>query len=138
MKGVTMLRLALPCVLLAACQTTTDPAEGGFFSGVSGIATGAYDDRITAAEGEVAEAQARNDALAAQIRASESELAQLKLRILQQRDALGGADPATAARIDRVLNATPGGATPDAKLAALQRSIAEARALSSDLAKLSG
>jgi hypothetical protein len=37
---------------LAACQTTTDPADGGFFAGVSGIATGAYDDRIEAAEGD--------------------------------------------------------------------------------------
>lgn len=132
-----MIRVAaIACLLLTACQTTTDPAEGGFFSGVSGIATGAYDDRIAAAEGDVAAAQIRNDALAAQIRGSESELAQLKLRILQQRDALGAVDPATSGRIDRVLNSNPSGATPDAKLAALQRSIAEARALSSDLAKL--
>lgn len=134
-----MIRFAVfPCLLLTACQTTTDPAEGGFFAGVSGIATGAYDDRIEAAEGDVAAARARNDALAAQIRSSESELAQLKLKILQQRDAIGGGDAATAARIDRVLNETPQGATPDAKLAALQRSISEARALSADLAKLSG
>jgi len=132
-----MIRLSvLTCLFLAACQTTTDPAEGGFFSGVSGIATGAYDDRIAAAEGDVATAQARNEALAAQIRASASELAQLKLGILQKRDALVGTDPATAARIDHVLNSSPEGATPDAKLAALQRSIADARALSNDLAKL--
>lgn len=128
----------LPCVALTACQTTTDPAEGGFFSGVSGIATGAYDQRIETAEADVASAQARNDALAAQLRNSESELAQLKLKILQQRDAIGGGDAATAARIDKVLNASPAGATPEAKLAALQRSISEARALSADLAKLSG
>ncbi len=131
-------RIALPCFLLAACQTTTDPADGGFFAGVSGIATGAYDDRIEAAEGDVATAQARNDALAAQIRSSESELAQLKLKILQQRDAIGGGDPATAARIDRVLNAKPQGTTAEAQLQALQRSISEARALSADLARLSG
>ncbi len=127
---------AFSCLILAACQTTTDPAEGGFFAGVSGIATGAYDDRIATAEGEVATAQTRNEALAAQIQTSESELAKLKLGILQQRGALEGEDPATRKRIDRVLNSSPGGATPDAKLAALQRSIAEARALSSDLAKL--
>ncbi len=137
--GDRMMRFAaLPCLVLAACQTTTDPADGGFFAGVSGIATGAYDDRIAAAEGDVASAQARNDALAAQIRTSETELAQLKLKILQQRDAIGGGDAATAARIDRVLNDAPGGATPDARLAALQKSIADARALSADLAKLSG
>jgi len=134
-----MYRLTFPTLmLLTACQTTTDPAEGGFFSGVSGITTGAYDARVEAAESDVASAQARNDALAAQLRSSESELAQLKLQILQQRDAIGGGNAATAARIDRVLNDAPQGATPEAKLAALQRSISEARALSADLAKLSG
>lgn len=139
MTGARMIRFAaLACLFLTACQTTTDPADGGFFAGVSGIATGAYDDRITAAEGDVAAAQARNDALAAQIRSSESELAKLKLKILQQRDATGGGDAATAARIDRVLNDTPGGATPEARLAALQKSISDARALSADLAQLSG
>ncbi|WP_171174639.1 hypothetical protein [Ruegeria sp. HKCCD8929] len=130
--------IALPCLLLAACETTTDPAEGGFFSGVSGITSGAYDERIETAEADVAAAEARNEALAAQIRSSESELAQLKLKILQQRDATGGGDAATAARIDRVLNSNPTGSTPEARLAALQRSIADARALSADLARLSG
>ncbi|MCL6284490.1 hypothetical protein M3P21_13225 [Ruegeria sp. 2012CJ41-6] len=130
--------LSLPLLALAGCQTTTDPAEGGFFNGVSGIATGAYDDRIDAAEADVASAQARNDALAAQIRGRESELAQLKLKILQQRDGLGGTDPDTAQRIDRVLNSNPTGSTDAEKLAALQRSIADAKALSADLARLSG
>lgn len=124
--------------LLAACQTTTDPAEGGFFNGVSGIATGAYDDRIDTAEADVAGAQARNDALAAQIRGQESELAQLKLKILGQRDALGPTDAATARRIDTVLNSAPSGRNDQERLAALQRSISEAKALSADLARLSG
>jgi chromosome segregation ATPase len=136
---------ALTLGFLAGCQTTTDPAEGGFFNGVSGITSGAYEDRVAAGEADVASAQARNDALAAQqsalasqIKSSESELAGLKFRILQQRDALGTTDSATAARIDRVLNAKPTGATADAKLAALQQTISQARALSADLAKLSG
>ncbi|MFA3920352.1 hypothetical protein [Ruegeria hyattellae] len=134
------MRALFPLTLLAfaGCQTTTDPAEGGFFNGVSGIATGAYDDRIDAAEADVASAQTRNDALAAQIRGRESELAQLKLKILQQRDGLGGTDPATAQRIDRVLNSNPTGSTDAEKLASLQRSIADAKALSADLARLSG
>lgn len=131
--------LLVPLLFLGACETaTTDPAEGGFFEGVSGITTGAYDQRVETAEADVAAAQARNEALAAQIRGAESELAGLKLQILRQRDALGATDAATAARIDRVLNAAPGGASDEARLAALQRSIAEARALSADLARLSG
>lgn len=139
MTGARMYRLpVLLSLTLTACQTTTDPADGGFIAGVSGIATGSYDQRIQAAETDLAAAQTRNDALAAQIRSSESELAQLKLTILQQRDTLGGIDAATADRVDRVLNSSPSGATSAAQLEALQRSISEARALSADLAQLSG
>lgn len=143
-----MHRFSLPLLmpgLLVACQTTTDPSEGGFIAGVSGISSGAYEQRVADREADVAEAQARNEALAAQqsalsgqIRASESELASLKLQILQQRDALGTTDSATSARINQVLNAKPSGSTPEAQLASLQKTISQARALSADLAKLAG
>ncbi len=139
-------RFLLPIVLgVAACQTSTDPADGGFFNGVSALSSGTYDDRIAEREASVEEAQARNaaltaeqQALARQINASKSELSGLKLTILQQRDALGSTDPATAARIDRVLNAQAQGSTPESQLASLQRTIAEAKALSADLSRLAG
>lgn len=123
---------------LAACQTTTDPAEGGFFNGVSGIASGSYDARVAEAERDVAARQARNDALAAEIRAGEKELARLKLQVLNQRNAIGRTDAQTSQRIETVLRADPGGETDAARLAALQATIADARALSRDLAELSG
>ena len=40
--------------------------------------------------------------------------------------------------INQVLNAKPSGATPEAQLASLQKTISQARALSADLAKLAG
>lgn len=130
--------IVFACIGVAACRTSTDPADGGFFNGVSGIATGSYQDQIDADEAEVEAARARNAALAAQLQGAEAELAQLKVRIINQRNAIGTTDAATASRINRVLASQPSGGTDAARLAALQRSIADARALSEDLARLSG
>jgi len=130
--------ILMSCAGLAACTTSTDPADGGFFNGVSGIATGTYQDQIDADEAQVAASQARNANLAAQIRGSESELARLKVAIVNQRNALGSTDAATSNRINAVLVSQPTGSTDAARLAALQKSIADARALSQDLAKLAG
>lgn len=128
----------LSCVGLTACETSTDPADGGFFNGVSGITTGSYQAQIDADEAQVAASRTRNANLAAQIQSSESELARLKVTIVNQRNALGNTDGATSDRINAVLVSKPTGNTDAARLAALQQSIADARALSQDLAKLSG
>ncbi len=132
-------------LMLGACVTSEDPADGGFFNGVSGATSGTYDARVEDREQAVAAAQTRNaalsreqQALAAQIKGAESELARLKFKILQQKSAIGRIDGPTNARVNAVLNASPSGATPDAKLAALQKTIANARALSADLEKLAG
>ena len=129
----------LACAGLSACMTTsTDPADGGFFNGVSGITTGTYQAQIDADEARIEESRARNASLAAQIQSSESELARLKVQIVNQRNALGNTDRAVSNRINKVLVSNPTGSTDAARLAALQQSIADARALSQDLAKLSG
>ena len=130
--------------LLTGCVTSEDPSEGGFFNGVSGITSGTYDQRVEEREADVADATARNEALAAeqarlsaQIQSAEGELARLKLRILNQKTALGATDARTEARVQAVLNAKPSGQTQADQLAALQKTIADAKALSADLAKLS-
>jgi chromosome segregation ATPase len=129
-------------LLLGACTTSTDPGEGGFIAGVQGLTTGAYDARIDTAEAEVAEAQARNDALraeqaglAAQIAAGERDLASARFRLLNQRDA-ATLDDATAARVNATLTAQPQGATEAERLADLQRLLSETNALSAELASL--
>lgn len=126
------------CTALAGCMTSEDPADGGFFNGVSGIATGSYQAQIDADEAQIEASRVRNAELAAQIRGAESELARLKVTILNQRNALGNTDRATSNRINAVLVSEPTGRTDAARLAALQQSIADARALSQDLAQLSG
>ncbi len=128
----------LPCAGLIACTTSTDPADGGFFNGVSGITSGSYQDQIDADEAQIEGSRARNAELAAQIGSAESELARLKVMIVNQRNAIGNTDTATSNRINAVLTSEPTGSTDTARLAALQRSIIDARALSQDLAKLSG
>lgn len=141
-KQLTVLGSAL---LASACVTSDDPAEGGFFDGVDGLASGGYDARIDEREQAVeasasrnADLKAQQQALQAQIRVSESELTKLKFTILQQKNAIVNVDAQTKARVDAVLNANPTGSTAHAKLAALQKTISDAKALSADLARLAG
>ncbi|MFQ5622797.1 MAG: hypothetical protein ACE5FS_05305 [Paracoccaceae bacterium] len=148
----SLVLLAALSALTSACKTTGDPAEGGFFSGVAGVAGGGYQARVDEREQAVAAAQAENAALRqeqagvaadtaavrAEIEKLRRELAKLKFTILQQKTKLGTVDDATGARIDAILNAKPGGSTDVAKLAALRKTVADARALSAELAGLSG
>jgi hypothetical protein len=128
---------------LAACETNSDPAAGGFINGLAGVTTGAYDARITAGEAAVAESQARNDALqaeqsalAAQIASTERSLASARFTLLNQRDAATNLDAATAAQVNAVLAAQPTGNTEAERLASLQQLLAQTSALSRDLASL--
>ena len=57
--------VATVAVLAAGCAQTSDPAEAGFFSGVSNLATGTYDQRVADREAARARAQTEADRLAA-------------------------------------------------------------------------
>ncbi len=122
-------------VLVAGCDSP-DPAEGGFFNGVAGIAGGGYDARVAEREQGVAEARATNAALTAELAALQGEHARLKRQIVAQRAAIraegGRLTPASEARIQTALTSKPGDA------AGLRKAIADARALSAELARLSG
>ena len=128
---------AIAALPLLGCTENPDPSEGGFFDGVQGISSGSYDDRIESREAGVAQAQARNEALAGQISAAERELSKAKFDLLRQKQQAKGLDAATAARVDKVLNANPGGSDA-AALAELETTIKAARDLSAELARLSG
>lgn len=131
---------------LPGCMADSeDPAEGGFFNGVRGIASGGYEARVAEREQAVEAAQTRNQALgaeesdlAAQIEATKRSLAQARFTLLQQRDANPNLDRGTRARVDAVLNAQPKGATDAEQLEALRRILAETNALSRDLSQLAG
>lgn len=130
---------------LCGCVDSQDPAAGGFYNGLSGIATGGYEARVEEREVAVANAEARNAeltaeqrSLAAQISSTERSLTQARFQLLQQRNSAQGLDSATQARVNKVLAAKPKGSTEAARLADLQRLLSETRMLSEDLARLAG
>lgn len=137
------LALAAGAGLAACVDGGGNPAEGGFFRGVSGIASGGYDARVAAREAEVAEAQAGNaalraerSALAARIAAAERDLTAARFDLLQARDRARSLDPGTRARVNAALVAEPAGGSDAVRLADLQRLLSETRALSAELASL--
>jgi septal ring factor EnvC (AmiA/AmiB activator) len=140
-----MRRTALPAtlsaaLLLAACTRSDDPADGGFYSGVAGIAGGGYDARIAEREAGVAASQARGAELSAELAALTGEHERLKDQIIAQRAELRAQgvrlSPETETRIQTVLTAEPSASDPAARSVALSRAIADARRLSEQLAAL--
>lgn len=147
--------ISAAALALAGCTTSDDPAAGGFLNGVAGVAGGGYQTRLDDRQGDVDAEQARAAALAAQqsgvaaqtasvgaqIDALRDELTRLRIQIANQQAALRGAGVAIPAslsgRVTTVVNASPGGANDAARLANLQRAVADARALSAELARLS-
>lgn len=131
MRGRLLLAASL---LLLACVDSTDPAEGGFFNGVSGIASGTYDARVEEREREVAAARAENARLTAELARLRGEHSRLKNRIVQQRAALAAKgirlSPESERQVSAALRANPD------RVESLRKAIADARALSERLARL--
>ncbi len=140
---------------LSACEISEDPADGGFLSGVVGIAGGGYQSRIDALEAQLAADQARANTLAAkqlrlqasaasnaaQIRNLTAQLAALQDVIrgqLATLEARGiGVNSSLKAKAQVVAAAAPSGGSDAERLASLRAAIADARALSADLSRLS-
>lgn len=136
--------LLLTTTALLGCDSE-DPADGGFFNGISGVASGTYQERVDDRQAAVDQAQDRNAALSAeqarlasQIGSARSELSRLKLQIVQQRQQAGGLSSGLNSRVETVLNTPTSGRGDAAHLASLQQTIANARALTAELSKLSG
>lgn len=147
--------LGVSVLALAACEVSQDPADGGFLSGIVGVAGGGYQGRVDEQETALANEQAQANALAAQeaqvaatnasiatqITQLRSELTALRIKISQQMADLQSAgvavNGATQTRVRAVVNNSPSGRTDAERLAALSAAIADARALSADLSRLS-
>ncbi len=149
------LLLGTTALSLAACEISENPADGGFLSGVVGVAGGGYQGRIEDREAALATEQAQANALAAeqaQVAATNAgisaeltrlrrEHTALRLQISEQLAALQSAGvyvpSSMATRVRAVVNTTPSGRSDAQRLAALRQAIADARALSADLGRLS-
>lgn len=123
-------------LLLSACVTSEDPADGGFFNGVNGLAGGGYQARVDERESNLANAQARNAELTGQLATLRGQHRNLKTEIIQKRARLRAKGVkltvASERDVQQVIGANPQSA------AALRRAIADARALSAELTRLSG
>jgi outer membrane murein-binding lipoprotein Lpp len=127
-------------LLLASCADSGDPAQGGFVSGVAGLAGGGYEARIDEREGAVATSQARQAELAAELASLEAEHRALQDRITRQTELLQAAGatipPETQTQIAAAMRAAPDPRDPAARAAALRQAIADARRLSEQLTAL--
>jgi chromosome segregation ATPase len=109
--------LTVATLVLSACATTDNPREGGFFGGVQGINSGAYDKRIEEREdslqrlnaikqelgeeqahlsSEKQRKQARLAGLQQQLAQLDKETAQLSRQLDQRRSELAGEKAKTA------------------------------------------
>ena len=149
------LLIGASALALSACEISEDPADGGFLSGVVGVAGGGYQSRIDALEAQLATDQARANSLAAeqlrlqaasastsaQIRNLRAQFAALQAVIRDQvatLDARGVTlSSSLKAKVQTVSAAAPGGSSDAARLASLRAAISDARALSADLSRLS-
>lgn len=139
-----MIRLLTPFMLaglLAGCATSDDPADGGFFSGVAGVAGGGFEGRVAEREAAVAAEQARQAALEAELAGLEREYRQLRLQLAQQRAALAADGTAIPASVDAEVSAVidaqaPADADATARLAQLREAVRKARELSEALAAI--
>lgn len=146
--------LILAAFGLTACEISEDPADGGFLSGVVGVAGGGYEQRVEDSEFALMIAQqqqadnrqaqrdvgAQSTQLSAQIAQLQAEYAALRQQISGQvaalRSAGTGISSSMLTRVNAVSMQSIGGSTEAARLASLQAAIADARALSADLARL--
>jgi len=150
-----VLLLSASALVLSACAVSQDPADGGFFSGIVGVAGGGYQGRVDERQAALDAEQARAGALAGeqqQVAATSASIAAeltrlraehtaLRQRISQQLSALQSAgvavSPALVTKVRAAVNESPSGRTDAERLASLQAAIANARGLSADLARLS-
>jgi len=149
------LLIGVSAMALTACEISEDPADGGFLSGVVGVAGGGYQARIDALEAQLAADKAQANALAAeqlrlqaasastsaQLRNLRAQFAALQAVISGQvatLDARGiTVSSGLRAKVQRVSATAPGGSSDAERLASLRGAIADARALSADLSRLS-
>lgn len=128
-------------LLLAACTISDDPADGGFASGVAGLSSGTYQDRVDQKQATADAETARQADLQAQLGALQGEYQRARLELAQARSRVAASGAAIPAGVDREVTAAlrapdPGGATDSERLSRLRDAIAKARSLSAELADI--
>lgn len=148
-----------PVLLVSACATNENPAEGGFISGVAGATSGGYQERVDERQENVDELAKRDAELRekkseaaleiekneAEISGLEAELGLLDQQIQYNLDRIASLDRAltdteqqTVAQAKQVpgTGATAGGSGTDGRLESLRQSVLNARSLADRLAAI--
>ncbi|MEL6233176.1 MAG: hypothetical protein AAFR46_02090 [Pseudomonadota bacterium] len=148
--------LLLPVLVLACGPASEDPADGGLRSGLIRLNDGTYERRVEEREARVEDAQQETEALegerddvAAETAAVEAELARTEAdltatrrEVLRLRAELQNRGreipPDVEAKVVEITVAKAEEEDPRARLASLQATLADARAVAESLADLSG
>ena len=142
-------------MLVGGACDSADPGKGGFFSGLSALSSGCYEQRIETREQAVEEREIRRDELEQdreilearsaeaeeELQSLRAEHMSLKREIVKLNSDLAARkvqlDSSTRARLQNALAAKEGGAGSDAeRIASLRGAIQDARALVEQLSSL--
>ena len=122
-SSVKIAALIAAAVGLGACQTTEDPSQAGFFSGVGNLASGTYDQRISDREAAVARTEAQADLLARRAGELESERQSLEAQEFQARQRLASVNSDIATQQARLTSLRQQQAVDQSQLSQLQERI---------------
>lgn len=78
----------LSCVLLTACATSEDPAKGDFFSGLKGLSTGAYEQRLEQKQSELDASRSEATRQRQELETIEAETARTRMQREQAEERL--------------------------------------------------
>jgi chromosome segregation ATPase len=115
--------LAAPAVvvLLSACATTDDPRDGGFISGVQGLSSGAYEQRVREREDNLEKLRAMQQDLEQEGAALEADKRAREQVLARERQKLAQLDSDVRSLEDRLAELGEAGDAGDARVLDLQR-----------------
>lgn len=115
-------------LLLAGCATSPDPAKGGFISGVSGLLSGSYDQRVAEQSNELYRMRAQQAAAEAEAHSANAALAQRQQSVEAMRASVSRLDRSLKAAQAKVARQRTGNAALSAKDLELTRELESAQA----------
>jgi len=128
-----ILTVPLSALLGAGCETTDDPSKGGFFGGMHGLSSGAYERRTQEREARLQQLRDAQADLEAEHAALEDDVDQGRARIARQERKLERLRGEVDALVDNVERIRIGSSTERARMEERRRRLAQ---LESDLQRL--
>ena len=126
MKAIRILLASVLVAGLSACATTsTDPREGGLAGGISGLSSGAYEERVREREERLAELRAAQAELDAESRELEATHAERQQLVEQERAELDRLNADLEALHVRIAGLTAQLGDTDARLVDLRQRLAQ-------------